>query len=135
MSRSVRARRCDNAESGPGTKREWITAWLRSDKDLPIPQHWMAFFNGETARRLTPATCHYASMWLYDVADRFDTAAMGRETLDRMVAFNHHTGRCFACLGKGANLAFGHGAPGEFLLRLVNRDDNGLEAESVLERS
>ncbi len=111
------------------TKREWIKAVLKGEKDLPIPQHWMGFFNGDLARRLSPESCHYNPMWLYDVPDHFDMTAMGPEQLDRMIAFNNYTGRCFACLGKGANIGFGHGGPGEFFVRTVERSDNLLTAQ------
>ena len=42
----------------------------------------------------------------------FDMTSMGPTQLDKMIAFNNHTGRCFSCLGKGANISFGHGGPG-----------------------
>ncbi len=111
------------------TKREWIQSILRKEKNLPVPQHWMSFFNADTARRLTPPVCHYEPMGIYDVPDRFDFSAMGPEALDRLIAFNNHTGRCFACLGKGANICFGHGGPGEFFSRLLKRDENELVVE------
>lgn len=111
------------------TKREWIQAILAGEKGLPVAQHWMSFFNGDVARRLTPEDCHYENMWLYEVPDTFDFSAMTPAALDGMIRFNNHTGRCFACLGKGHNLAFGHGAPGEFHKRLVRRDASELVAE------
>ena len=111
------------------TKREWIQAVLDGNADVPIPQHWMSFFNGDLARRLTPESCHYTPMWLYEVPEEFDMTATGKENLDRMIRFNNHTGRCFACLGKGANVCFGHGGPGEFFPRLATRGDNELVVE------
>ncbi len=110
-------------------KRDWIKALLAGEKDLPIPQHWMSFFNGDTARKLTPPQCHYYPMWIYDVPDHYDMTPMEPEALDRMIEFNNHSGRCFACLGKGANICFGHGGPGEFYSRMIHRDDNELIVE------
>ncbi|MEN8227022.1 MAG: uroporphyrinogen decarboxylase family protein [Bacteroidota bacterium] len=111
------------------TKREWIAAILDGDKSLPVAQDWMGFFNSKTAKRLTSPQYHYDSMWWYDVPDKFDMGAMGPEQLDRMIAFNNSTGRCFACLGKGANISFGHGGPGEFFVRIKERHDKGFIAE------
>ena len=110
-------------------KREWIQAILDGEKDVPIAQHWMGFFNSDTAKRLAPEYCHYDSMWWYDVPEEFDMSAMGPEQLDKLIAFNNETGRCFACLGKGANISFGHGGPGEFFVKIVERRDNGFIAE------
>lgn len=111
------------------TKYEWIKAVLNGSKDVPIPQHWMSFFSGELARKLTPPECHYSPMWIYDVPDHYDMSPMGAEALDRMIAFNDQTGRCFACLGKGANICFGHGGPGEFFSRLIDKNENELVVE------
>lgn len=111
------------------TKREWIHAIIKGEEDVPIAQHWMGFFNSETARDLTPEYCHYDKMWWYDVSDEFDSSAMGSDQLDKMITFNNYTGRCFACLGKGANISFGHGGPGEFFVRIRERIENGFIAE------
>lgn len=111
------------------TKYEWIKAVLAGNREVPTPQHWMSFFNGDLARRLTPDECHYNPMWIYDVPDWFDPSPMGAEALDRMIAFNRYTGRCFSCLGKGANISFGHGGPGEFFSRLVYRNEEELVVE------
>lgn len=111
------------------TKREWITEILNGKKNIPIAQHWMGFFNRETTEKLTPKEYHYDTMGWYDVTDEFDMNAMGHEQLDKMIALNNHTGRCFACLGKGANISYGHGGPGEFFVRIKERQDNGFIAE------
>ncbi len=111
------------------TKYEWIKAVLAGNKDVPIPQHWMSFFNGEVARKLTPPDCHYEPMWIYNVPDHFDIAPTKPESLDRLIRFNNHTGRCFACLGKGANICFGHGGPGEFFSRLIYHNESELVVE------
>ena len=111
------------------TKREWIKAIIEGAKDIPIAQHWMGYFNSETARKLTPEYCHYDTMWWYDVSEKFDMTAMGPEQLDKMISFNNYTGRCFSCLGKGANISFGHGGPGEFFVRIKEYSENGFVAE------
>ncbi len=111
------------------TRREWIEAIIEGKEGLPIPQHWMSFFNSETAKRLTPDSCHYERMWWYDVVEEYDMSPMGPKQLDRMVRFNEYTGRCFSCLGKGANISFGHGGPGEFFVRLKERTENSIVVE------
>lgn len=110
------------------TKYEWIKAVLAGDKNVPIPQHWMSFFNGDTARKLSPPSCHYSPMWIYDVPDYFDMGPMAPGELDKLIEFNNYTGRCFACLGKGANICFGHGGPGEFFCKLTSKTENELNA-------
>lgn len=111
------------------TNRKWIQQILQGNKDLPVPQQWMAYFNSDLARRLTPPYCHYEPMWLYEAPSEFDSSGMGKEQLDKMIRFNNYTGRCMVGLGKGANLAFGHGGPGEFFVRLVSRGSNHIIAE------
>ena len=111
------------------TKREWISAILQGERGMPIAQNWMGFFNSKSAKKLTSPQFHYDTMWWYDVPEEFDMSAMGHDQLDRMIAFNNNTGRCFACLGKGANISFGHGGPGEFFVRIKERDNNGFIAE------
>ncbi len=110
-------------------KRDWIKGIAEGEKGLPVPQQWMSYFNDRTAKRLTPAECHYESMWLYDVGDEFDFSGYSEASLESMVAFNNYTGRCMTALGKGANIAFGHGGPGEFFCRKLKADDNGLIVE------
>ena len=111
------------------TKREWIKAILSGEKDLPIAQQWMSFFNGDTARKLTPESCHYQPMWLYDVGHTYNMAAMGHDALDKMIEFNNYTGRCMSCLGNGANISWGHGGPGEFFAKVNGRSENTLLIE------
>lgn len=48
-----------------------------SRENLLVPQHWMSFFNWSAARRLTPESCHYEPMGIYDVPDHFDPSPMG----------------------------------------------------------
>jgi len=111
------------------TKREWITAILQGERGMPVAQNWMGFFNSKSAKKLTSPQYHYDSMWWYDVPEEFDMSAMGQDQLDKMIAFNNNTSRCFACLGKGANISFGHGGPGEFFVRIRERNNNGFIAE------
>jgi uroporphyrinogen-III decarboxylase len=109
--------------------RDWLKAYISGEKNLPVPQYWMSYFNSETARKLTPAKCHYAPAWLYDVGPEFDYSGMDEEALDSMIEFNTYNGRCMVALGKGANLAFGHGGPGEFVCRMIERENNHIVVE------
>jgi len=110
-------------------KREWITQIVNGNRDLPVPQHWMSFFNGKTAKRLSPENCDYDKMWLFDVGTKYDFSPIENEELDKMINFNNYHGRCFTCLGRGANIAFGHGGPGEFFLRLIEKTDQYIIGE------
>lgn len=111
------------------SKRDWIKAILRGEKDLPIPQQWMSFFNKETAYRLTPVQCHYEPMWIYEVGSSFSCADIAPSELDKLIAFNNYTGRCMTSVGRGANIAFGHGGPGEFACRTIEQGPNHLIME------
>jgi len=110
-------------------RREWIKAILAGERDVPVAQQWMGFFNAELARRLTPKECHYKPMWIYDRPDDFDFSGIGPAELDKMVAFNLYTGQSMSMLGPGANQAFGHGLPGEFACRVIEKN----EKEIILE--
>lgn len=105
-------------------KREWIQSILNGE-DVPTAQYWMSFFNADTARKLTPPSCHYQGMSLYEQGPEFDMSGMNEADLDRLIAFNEYTDRCFACLGKGATIMFGHGGPGEFFCRVVEEYPTG----------
>lgn len=110
-------------------RRNWIQAILAGEPEVPAAQQWMGFFNGELARRLTPPECHYTPLWLYDRPDTFDFSGIGPVQLEKMVAFNHHTGQCLSLLGPGANQSLGHGLPGEFACRLIEKNDQELIVE------
>jgi len=108
------------------TNRQWIKAIINGDRTVPVAQQWMSFFNAQTAKNLTPQHCHYERMWLYDSPGDFDMSAIGNKTLDRMIQFNNYTGRCMTCLGRGANISWGHGGPGEFFAKIIERTENGI---------
>lgn len=103
-------------------KRQWIKGILNGE-DVPTAQYWMSFFNADTARKLTPESCHFNGMSLYEAGEDFDMEGMSRDDLNRMIAFNDYTDRCFACLGKGAAVMFGHGGPGEFFCRTIEQNN------------
>ena len=103
------------------TNRDWIKAILNGDP-VPTAQYWMSFFNADTARKLSPPCCHFNGMSLYEMGEKFDMTGMSHEDLDKLIEFNEHTDRCFACLGKGAAVMFGHGGPGEFYCRIVEQN-------------
>ncbi|HBG27669.1 MAG: hypothetical protein A2Y10_10295 [Planctomycetes bacterium GWF2_41_51] len=104
-------------------KRQWIKSILNGE-NVPTAQYWMSFFNADTARKLTPKSCHFNGMSLYEVGSNFDMSGMSYDDLDRLIEFNNYTDRCFACLGKGAAIMFGHGGPGEFFCRTIEKGDN-----------
>lgn len=101
-------------------KRQWVKSILNGE-DVPTAQYWMSFFNADTARKLTPNSCHFDGMSLYEQNGTFDMTGMTTDDLDRLIKFNNHTDRCFACLGKGAAIMFGHGGPGEFFCRVIEK--------------
>ncbi|MFI4910888.1 MAG: uroporphyrinogen decarboxylase family protein [Sedimentisphaeraceae bacterium JB056] len=110
-------------------KRGWVCGIADGRKGLPVPQQWMSYFNNRVARALTPLVCHYDCMWLYDVEEEFDFTGYNELQLNAMVAFNNYTGRCMTSLGRGANIAFGHGGPGEFFSRKLSSSENEMVVE------
>jgi len=108
--------------------REWIKSIL-DGTSRSTAQHWMSFFNADTARKMSPAECHYNGMSLYEAGNEFDMGGMSHDDLGRLIDFNKHTDRVFACLGKGANIMFGHGGPGEFFCRTIERGKNHVVME------
>ncbi len=103
------------------TNREWINAVLAGRRDVPTAQYWMSFFNAATARNVTPQACHFDPMGLYEAGCEFDPQGMGEDALEGLIRFNDYTDRCFACLGKGAATMFGHGGPGEFFCKTIEK--------------
>ncbi len=108
--------------------REWIKSILDGTSRFTA-QHWMSFFNADTSRKLSPSECHYKGMSLYEAGDDFDMSGMSHGDLDRLIDFNIYTDRVFACLGKGANIMFGHGGPGEFFCRKIEQGENHIIME------
>ena len=111
------------------TKRQWVKSIIKGDRNVPVAQQWMGFFNSQTAKKLTPEYCHYQPMWLYDSSGEFDMTPIGTQSLDRMIEFNNYTGRCMSCLGKGANISWGHGGPGEFFAKTIQQTEDGFIAQ------
>ncbi len=108
--------------------REWIKSILDGSSEFTA-QHWMSFFNADTARKISPQECHYKGMSLYEAGAEFDMSGMSRGDLDKLIDFNKYTDRVFACLGKGANIMFGHGGPGEFFCRKIEHGENHIVME------
>jgi uroporphyrinogen-III decarboxylase len=108
--------------------RDWIKQILQG-KSEKTAQHWMSFFNADTARKIASKRFHYDGMSLYDARGDYDMSGMSEEDLDKLIGFNEYTGRVFACLGKGANIMFGHGGPGEFFCRRIEEGENHIVVE------
>jgi uroporphyrinogen-III decarboxylase len=106
------------------TNRQWIKSILNNDSSVPTAQYWMSFFNADTARKIAPSNFHFNGMSLYEGGPDFDMTGMTHTDLDKMIKFNEYTDRIFACLGKGAAIMFGHGGPGEFFCKTIEKSDN-----------
>lgn len=102
------------------THRERFFALTR-DKE-PLVFSWiMGFFNDRVAKRLlgegnVPQDCLPTPEWHFGASDRLDWEAKIRYTTA--------TGNCAVAVGWGANIAFGHGQPGEFAERLLERGED-----------
>jgi uroporphyrinogen-III decarboxylase len=106
------------------TNSQWVQSIINGEQTAPRAQYWMSFFNADTARSIAPREYHFEGMSLYEVGSEFDMTGMSHKDLDKLIAFNEYTDRIFACLGKGAAIMFGHGGPGEFFCKNIEKGDN-----------
>ncbi|AQQ70938.1 methylcobalamin:coenzyme M methyltransferase [Limihaloglobus sulfuriphilus] len=106
------------------TNSQWVQSIINGEQTAPRAQYWMSFFNADTARSIAPREYHFEGMSLYEVGSEFDMTGMSHKDLDKLIAFNEYTDRIFACLGKGAAIMFGHGGPGEFFCKSIEKGDN-----------
>ena len=91
-----------------------MQAVLANETDQ-IPQWIMAFFSRETVRRLIPNELIYEGYFEACEGGEAPFGPMGAGRLASAAAFNRHIRRSVLPIGWGANAAFGHNGPGEFV--------------------
>ena len=105
------------------TNREWMQAVLANETDQ-IPQWIMAFFSRSTVRDLVPNELLYDGYFEACEGGTQPFGAMGADLIARAAAFNKHIKRIALPIGWGANAAFGHNGPGEFVRFLEDETEN-----------
>jgi hypothetical protein len=99
---------------------------LMAREGSPVLTWVMAFFNEELARKLlgdrnVPLDCIPGEGWHFGASDRDDW--------DRKIAYARATGNFAIGAGWGSSFSFGHGGPGEFRNRLLERGPDRRLAE------
>ena len=105
------------------TNREWMQAVLANETDQ-IPQWIMAFFSRQTVRNLIPNDLIYEGYFEACEGGVAPFGPMGEDRLSAAIRFNRHIRRSVLPIGWGANAAFGHNGPGEFVRHIVEETAN-----------
>lgn len=107
------------------TKRDYMLSALHHEEEL-IPSWSMAFENIETAQRLlgeenTPSDIH--------PTERFRPGAADKDSWERKLRYAEKMDDFVIGVGHGGSFAFGHRGPGEFMERLLEKDDKHILSE------
>ncbi len=108
---------------GKITNRERMQATLAGEIIDYVPAWIMSFFNAATIRQLIPAELLVDDLVMWPEESAYGFEAHPVADLDRLIAFNQHIDRIAIGVGRGANHAFGHGGPGEFNSRVIEKTE------------
>lgn len=103
------------------TNRERMQATLTGEVLDYLPSWTISFFNACTIRRLIPAELLVDDLVIWPEEGTYGFDPHTQADLDKLVAFNHHIDRVAIGVGRGANHAFGHGGPGEFNAKVIEK--------------
>jgi hypothetical protein len=103
------------------SKREIMQGLLAGEQFDATPQWLMGFENVQLVERLLPVELLYDGYCQYPPGDAYPFTPMGEERLLKEIQFNKYIDRCAFPVGWGANASFGHGGPGEFNNKVINR--------------
>ncbi len=106
------------------TFRENMLALLRGESHESVPIWFMGFDNEDAARKLNPEIELPES--LYHNPERFDYPwdRLPEEERRRTIDYNEAILKPVTVVGWGANMALGHGGPGEFHFRILEASEN-----------
>lgn len=107
------------------TKRDDMLSALRHEEGR-VPSWTMAFFNIGTAQRLLGEE-NVVTDFL--PSQEYKTGGASDDNRARNLRFSEKIDNFAIGIGKGANFAFGHGGPGEFMERLIYSDENSFISE------
>jgi uroporphyrinogen decarboxylase len=103
------------------TNRERMQATLAGEILDYVPAWTMGFFNAATIRQLIPAELLVDDVVVWPEEDAYGFGPHKTADLDKLMAFNRHIDRVAIGVGQGANHSFGHGGPGEFNARVIEK--------------
>lgn len=109
------------------TNRELVLTCL-NHQEGSVPQWLMAFFNKALVKRLLPGLI-YPTYYHLPEQGSYGFDPLDDAERERIIEFNSYIDKCSVGVGRGANAAFGHGGPGEFNARIVERDEWHFVAE------
>lgn len=106
------------------TNREIMQSLLAGEQPAITPQWIMAISASELIERIIPPELMYEGYSLYLSGGQYPWRAMGEKLLQAQQRFNRHLDDVAFPVGWGANVAFGHGGPGEFAGHVIEDDGN-----------
>jgi hypothetical protein len=118
------------------TPRENIRALLEGEPYESVPVWLMGFENDELARKLNPGVRLPDSLFHNPEKFGYPWDRLPDEERKRTLAYNRATLKPVTVIGWGANMALGHGGPGEFHFRILEVKENEriLECETGCKR-
>lgn len=111
------------------TNRELMQGLLTTGKTPYVPMWLMGFEGRELLHKIIPAELIHDVYEEYPVEGEYGFAPMGPERLEKAVRLNEYIHGCALAIGNGAGAAFGHGGPGEFNKKVIERNADGFKVE------
>jgi len=101
-------------------KRDIILSILNHEENI-VPSWTMAFFNVQTAKRLLGAENVVTD---FEPTESYRSGSASQDNRVRNLRYSEAVDNFAIGVGKGGNFAFGHGGPGEFMDKIVERGAN-----------
>jgi hypothetical protein len=101
-------------------KRDQIISIINHEENV-VPSWTMAFFNIKTAQRLLGEENVVTDFY---PEESYKAGATSNENRERNIIYSECIDNFAIGVGGGANFVFGHGGPGEFFDRMIERGDN-----------
>ncbi|MCE5250142.1 uroporphyrinogen decarboxylase family protein [bacterium] len=111
------------------TPRENLRALLDGEPYESVPIWLMGFENDELARKLNPGVRFPDSLFHNPETFDYPWDRLSDEERTRTLDYNHAILKPVVVVGWGANMALGHGGPGEFHFRILEVKENELILE------
>ena len=114
------------------TSRENMLALLRGEPYESVPIWLMGFDNDSVARKLNPGMEFPGSLFHNPDSYDYPWEPLPDGERKKTIAYNKAVMKPAIVAGWGANMSFGHGGPGEFHFKVIDRTENAriLECET-----
>ncbi len=106
------------------THRENMLALLRGEPHEAVPIWFMGFDNGDAARKLNPEIELPESLYHNPEKMDYPWDRLPDDERRRTIAYNEAVLKPVTVIGWGANMALGHGGPGEFHFKILESRGN-----------